>query len=64
MHVYPANHFDNIKGKNGKTYNSNVAIALEAQYYPNAINYRSYPQPILREGVEQKHEIIWKLRDC
>lgn len=64
MHVYPANHFDNIKGKSGKTYNSNAAIALEAQYYPNAINYRSYPQPILREGVEQKHEIIWKLRDC
>lgn len=64
MHIYPANHFDNIKGKNGSIYNSNAAIALEAQYYPNAINYNSYPKPILKKDEELKHEIIWKLRDC
>lgn len=59
MHVYTACGFNDIKGKNGKTYNKYWGVALECQFYPNAINYNGFIKPIIKENKEVKHYISY-----
>lgn len=57
LHVYTANYFDTIQGKNHRIYKKYSGIALEPQYYPNAINYSHYIKPILKANEEVNHFI-------
>jgi len=61
MHVYTACGFDGINGKNGAIYNKFAAVALECQFYPNAINYSSFIKPIIKKNEKVKHYISYTL---
>lgn len=51
VHVYSGNYLR--KPQEG--------ICFECQYFPNAINYQNYKQPIVEAGVEYKHYICFEL---
>lgn len=62
MHVYTAYYLGTDTGKNGKPYGKYEGIALEAQYYPNGINYGDrYLLPILRKDEKMSHHITYEL---
>ncbi|VDD90724.1 unnamed protein product [Enterobius vermicularis] len=42
FHIYCSQHFENIHGKNGKSYGKCCAVAIEPQKYSNAINLVSH----------------------
>jgi len=47
-------------GKGGVHYEKRSGLCLEAQYFPNSINHKNFPSPILRAGEEYKHTTIYK----
>lgn len=47
-------------GKSGHIYGVHSGVALETQYYPNAINIPSFKQPILKAGEDYKTTTIYK----
>ena len=49
VHLYSGNFLD-IAGKDGVHYCDRSGIALETQYYPDAIHHPQWPQPILKAG--------------
>ncbi|MBO5851980.1 MAG: galactose mutarotase, partial [Clostridia bacterium] len=50
VQLYVANHFKGKKGKNC-TYEDGACFCLETGRYPNAINCKNFPSPILKKGV-------------
>lgn len=57
LQVYTSNCLGDRKGKNGQDYHKYWGIALEPQFYPNAINYDSFIKPILKANEETSHYI-------
>ena len=63
MHVYTAYYLGTDTGKENKPYEQYGGIALEAQFYPNGINYGDkYLLPILKKGEQAKHYIRYQLK--
>lgn len=61
LQFYSGNFFDGkTEGKNGNVMKRHSALALETQYYPDAINHANYPAPILRPGEEYKQMCVYK----
>ncbi len=60
--LYSGNYLENhdVVGKDGRLYKMREGFCLETNYYPNALKYPQYPQPILRAGAEYKHETVYK----
>ncbi len=50
VQVYSGNFLDNI-GKGGVKYGWRSGVALETQFYPDALHHSDWPQPITRAGV-------------
>lgn len=48
MMLYTANHFQNIKGRDAKTYNRHGAFCFETQHYPDSPNKPNFPSTVLR----------------
>ena len=46
MQIYTADEFDVPWGKGGVHYGAFAGIALETQYYPDAIHHKEFPQPV------------------
>ncbi len=59
LQLYTASYKDGRKGKNA-TYYSNCAFCLETQNYPNSINCKDFPSPILKAGEEYKSTTFYK----
>lgn len=59
LQLYTASYKDGRKGKNA-TYYNNCAFCLETQNYPNAINCKNFPSPILKAGEEYKTTTFYK----
>ncbi|KAK0163480.1 hypothetical protein PV327_007155 [Microctonus hyperodae] len=49
-----------ISGKNGAHYTNYCAFTLQPQNYPNAINIKDFPCPILRPGQVYYHDLTYK----
>ena len=47
-------------GKGGVKYGPLSGLALEPQFYPDAIHHPEFPQPILKAGEEYRHFIEYK----
>lgn len=62
VQFYSGNFLDGVDGKNGHVYRHRSAFCLEPQYYPNAVNVKSFPSPILEQGVKSVHRIVYTLR--
>ena len=56
MQLYSGNFLQGEMGKDGVSYCRRGGVCLETQYYPNALNYPQWPQPITRAGEEYKSE--------
>ncbi|KYH28170.1 MULTISPECIES: aldose epimerase family protein [Clostridium] len=61
IQFYTGNFLDNaLVGKGNVIYGKRAGLCLETQYFPNSINYKNFPSPILRAGQEYKHTTIYK----
>jgi aldose 1-epimerase len=47
-------------GKGGVPYNQRAGLCLETQYFPNSMNLKNFPSPVLKAGEEYKHTTIYK----
>lgn len=56
MQLYSGNFLQGETGKDGVTYCRRGGVCLETQYYPNALNYPQWPQPITPAGEEYRSE--------
>ncbi len=61
IHLYTGNFVDNEKGRNGAVYNSHESICLEAQRFPNAMNYSHFGDIFLLKNDRYSQEIGFKL---
>lgn len=51
MQMYTGNFLKgDMAGKSGVKYAQRMGVCFETQYYPNAINVPSFPQPVLKAG--------------
>lgn len=50
VQLYTANHFRNIKGRDGKIYNQHDALCLETQHFPDSPNQSHFPSTALHPG--------------
>ncbi len=61
MQLYAGNYINNgLIGKGGCTYGKRHGVAFETQYFPNAINIPSFPQPIQKAGELTKTTTTYK----
>lgn len=55
IQLYAGNYL-NEQGKDGIFYSKHSGIALEAQYYPDAIHHPEWPQPVTKAGKKYHSE--------
>lgn len=55
-----AGNFLNETGKGGVHYGKNAGVALETQFYPDALHHRDWPQPITRAGEVYHSETVYR----
>ena len=55
-----AGNFLNEQGKNGIYYGKRSGVALETQYYPDALHHSDWPQPITKAGETYHSETIYR----
>lgn len=60
IQVYSGNWIEKQKGKDGKIYESQHAICLETQGFPNSANIPFFPSPILRSGEKYDEWCIYR----
>lgn len=65
MQFYTANFMDgHDTGKDGVSYGKNAGACFETQYYPDAINIPSFPQPVLKAGDTYESTTIYRFYLC
>ena len=63
MQFYSANYTDGLTGKYGRKYTPRCAMALEAEFCPNAVNYENIAEkPIVKAGETLTCEIRFLLK--
>jgi len=60
LQVYSGNWIENQIGKDGKTYDFQTAICLEAQGFPNAPNVAHFPSAVVRPNRKYDEWCIYK----
>ena len=61
LQLYTANFLEvHGTGKDGADYHARSAVCLETQYYPNAVNVPSFPQPVIRAGKEAYSRTVFR----
>lgn len=63
VQVYTANYFNNEPGKYNSEYEKFKGVAIEPQFYPNAINYDACLKPILKANEEVTHFIKYTIEE-
>lgn len=48
MQIFTANHFKDMPGKNGATYQANQGVCFESQFYPDSPNQLNFPSATLK----------------
>ena len=57
--LYAGNFLDEV-GKGGIHYDKRTGIALETQFYPDALHHPEWPQPITKAGEKYHSETVYK----
>ena len=57
-----AGNFLNEVGKGGIPYGMRTGVALETQFYPDALHHPEWPQPITKEGEKYHSETVYRFR--
>lgn len=60
IQVYTGNYITNSFGKGGFSYARRSGIALETQYFPNALNIPSFEAPIIEGGKKAFHRTAYR----
>ncbi|SHO64985.1 aldose epimerase family protein [Algoriphagus zhangzhouensis] len=60
VQFYTANFVSNFEGADGKIYDRQWGFCLESQNWPDAINHKNFPSPILNPGEKYEHTIEYK----
>lgn len=55
-----AGNFLNETGKGGIYYGKRAGVALETQFYPDALHHSEWPQPIVKAGEKYHSETIYR----
>ena len=56
IQFYSGNFLQGERGKDGISYCYRGGVALETQYYPNAVNNPQWPQPIVKAGATYRSQ--------
>ncbi|MDO5401379.1 MAG: aldose epimerase family protein [Eubacteriales bacterium] len=59
VQFYAGNFLDET-GKDGVHYGRRSGVALETQFYPDALHHPTWPQPITRAGEKYKSETVFR----
>ena len=59
MQLYSGNYLSGELGKDGVSYCRRSGVCLETQFYPNALNYPQWPQPVVAAGEKYKSETCY-----
>lgn len=59
IQFYAGNFLDET-GKGGIHYGKRSGVALETQFYPDALHHEDWPQPITRAGEVYKSETVYR----
>ena len=59
IQFYAGNFLDE-QGKGGVYYGKNTGVALETQYYPDALHHPDWPQPITKAGERYHSETVYR----
>ena len=62
IHLYTGNYIDGENGKGGVIYPYRGGIALETQFYPDAIHHPQWPQPITKAGEKYRSETVYRFK--
>lgn len=62
IQLYTGNFLDE-HGKNGIYYGKRSGVALETQFYPDALHHADWPQPITKAGEHYHSETIYSFPD-
>ena len=61
VQFYAGNFLDGCPaGKGGAVYGRRAGLALETQYFHDAVNKPSFPSPVLRAGEEYRHRTVYR----
>lgn len=60
IQMYTGNFLDVKDGKDGAVYGSYEGVALETQYYPDAIHHETFVQPVFKAGEPYDTTTIYK----
>ena len=60
IQFYSGNFLQGEQGKDGVSYCYRGGVALETQYYPNAVNNPRWPQPIVKAGETYRSQTKYK----
>ena len=61
IQFYSGNYLDE-QGKDGVYYGKNTGVALETQFYPDALHHPDWPQPITRAGERYHSETVYRFQ--
>lgn len=62
LQIYSGAHIGDITGKNAAGYRANHGIALEPQNFPNAVNEKSFPSPLIGPEKLYHHSIRYTVK--
>lgn len=62
VQLYTSNYVENIKGKEGVTYNQHAAVCLETQHFPDTPNQQSFPSTVLHPGEIYRQVTIYRFK--
>ncbi len=63
IQVYAGNYLEGV-GKGGKVYPKRSGVALEAQFYPDALHKPQWKQPIVKKGERYHSETVYRFGLC
>ena len=55
--IYTGGFLGEQDGKDGATYHNHYGVAMEPQFFPNAVNFPHFPSTMLRAGEAYNHRI-------
>lgn len=60
VQFYAGNFIGEQTGKGGAAYHDRSGFCLESQFYPDAINQKNFPSPVVKAGEEYRSETSYR----
>ena len=60
VQIYTGNFISESEGKAGTDYHHHDGIAIETQFYPDALNHPEFPSPVLKPRKEYRYTTVYQ----